>query len=64
MKTFGEKIRAWRVHKGFATMADACRSEHIPYRTWQDWERGIKVPRGFALMQWEKRFERIKNNEQ
>ena len=47
-KPFALALRHWRQSRDNMTMVEAARIHGVPYRTWQDWERGIHEPRGFA----------------
>lgn len=42
--TFDAALRAWRKASGGLSMAEAARRLAVPYRTWQDWELGNKIP--------------------
>jgi DNA-binding transcriptional regulator YiaG len=55
--TFAKLVTAWR-EKRQLNRAEAARLLDVPYRTLQDWEAGLRTPRGIALKLLTKRLAR------
>lgn len=54
---FAKLVTAWRTRRKL-NRAEAARLLDIPYRTIQDWEAGLRRPRGIALKLLTKRLGR------